>query len=205
MDTKHYFTHFTQTGDRNDPRCDALSSLFLTVYTDLEGIARGMMKSERVGHTLGTHGLLNETYVRLIASYQNSHKLDELDAHDLRALTAVIMRRVLVDHARKRNTRVSTNNEYTQRLETSSRLISDIIVDLLTLDESLIELEEIDPQKARIVELRFFGALPMSKIALIIDKPLRTVERDWSFARAWLCARQSLAEEHGTKASRDVS
>lgn len=205
MASPQYITHFTRSNERVDPGDDALSTLFLSVYNDLEAVARSMMKSERVGHTLGTHGLLNETYCRLIASYQDRHKVNEFDVHDLQAVTAVIMRRVLVDHARARKHRITNINEYALHLESSSKMISEIIVDLITLDESLIELEAIDPQKARIVELRFFGALPMQKIALMMNQPLRTVERDWSFARAWLCARHSDSGQSNANSSRDVS
>lgn len=149
------------------------------------------MKHERKGHTLGTHGLMHEAYSRLLNSYQQTHKLDRLGQADLRSLTAVVMRRVLVDHARRRQSRVHANEMYSQCIEQSFEQISGLAVDLISLEEALVELEAIDPRKARIVELRFFGALPMSKVASMIDCPLRTVERDWAFSRAWLCERMN--------------
>jgi len=190
MDQPLHITHFTQMGTTQESALDGFNQLFSVVYSDLEQIAHGLMLNERAGHTLGTHGLISETYTRLLASYRKTQRLDQLESHDLRSLTAVVMRRVLVDHARKRKSRVHANDQYAQYIEGCYDCVSDLIIDLITLDESLIELEKIDPQKAQIVELRFFGALPMVKIAEIINKPLRTVERDWSFSRAWLCSRQ---------------
>lgn len=191
MDTTHHITHFTRMGDAEDTDRDGFGSLFLSVYSDLEAIAHGLMQGERDGHTLGTHGLMNESFARLIKSYQHTNQLETLAPDDLRALTSVVMRRVLVDHARKRHTRNSTLAQYANRAQLCTEQIADIVVDLVTLDESLSELESIDPQKARIVELRFFGGLTMPKIAELTGKPLRSIERDWSFARAWLCAKQT--------------
>lgn len=196
MDTTHHITHFTRMGDAEDDGSDGFCSLYLSVYSDLEAIAHGLMKGERAGHTLGTHGLLNESFTRLVKSYRDTKKLDSIDPDDLRALTSVVMRRVLVDHARKRHTRISTHALYSARAQVCSEQIADIVVNLVTLDESLLELETIDPQKARIVELRFFGGLTMPKIAELTGQPLRSVERDWSFARAWLCAKQT---DHSTE------
>lgn len=116
--------------------------------------------------------------------------MNQIDRRELRALTSVVIRRVLVDHARKRHSRNSTHAQYSVHAQMCSEQIADIIVDLVTLDESLSELESIDPQKARIVELRFFGGLTMPKIAERTGKSLRSAERDWSFVRAWLCAKQ---------------
>lgn len=191
MDTTHHITHFTHTGDADDAEYAGFRSLFLSVYNDLEAIAHGLMQGERAGHTLGTHGLLNESFARLIKTYQNTNQLELIAPDDLRALTSVVMRRVLVDHARKRQTRISTHAQYADRAEVCTEQITSIVVDLITLDDSLRELESIDPQKARIVELRFFGGLTMPKIAELTRQPLRSVERDWSFARAWLCAKQT--------------
>jgi RNA polymerase sigma factor (TIGR02999 family) len=191
MDTTHHITHFTHMGDADESKYNGFCSLFLSVYSDLEAIAHGLMQGERIGHTLGTHGLLSESFVRLIKSYQNTNKLESIAPDDLRALTSVVMRRVLVDHARKRHSRDSTLDQYKARAQKCSEQIADIVVDLITLDDSLSELESIDPQKARIVELRFFGGLTMPKIAELTGKPLRSIERDWTFARAWLCARQA--------------
>lgn len=187
MDNPTHITHFTQTHDTQGASAGGFGTLFSMVYSDLEHLARGLMKHECPGHTLGTHGLMHEAYARLLATYQRTHKLETMDQADLRSLTAVVMRRVLVDHARKRNARTRANDAYAQCIEQSCQQVSGLTIDLISLEEALAELETIDPRKARIVELRFFGALPMTKIATMIDCPLRTVERDWSFARAWLC------------------
>ncbi|MEQ9207255.1 MAG: ECF-type sigma factor [Phycisphaerales bacterium] len=199
MDTTHHITHFTRMGDARDETRDGFCSLFLSVYSDLEAIAHGLMMGERAGHTLGTHGLVNESFARLIKSYQHTNQLESIAPDDLRALTSVVMRRVLVDHARKRNSRNSTHAQYAGHAQTCTEQLATTVIDLVTLDESLSMLETIDPQKARIVELRFFGGLSMPRIAELTGKPLRSVERDWSFARAWLCAK--LADRSTTESA----
>tara|TARA_R110002072_G_scaffold97101_2_gene213400 strand:+ start:1166 stop:1735 length:570 start_codon:yes stop_codon:yes gene_type:complete len=178
-------------GDAENVDHDGFCSLFLSVYSDLEAIAHGLMMGERAGHTLGTHGLVNESFARLIKSYQHTNQLESIAPDDLRALTSVVMRRVLVDHARKRKSRDSTHAQYAARAQSCTEQIKNTVIDLITLDDSLSELESIDPHKARIVELRFFGGLTMPKIAELTGKPLRSIERDWSFARAWLYAKQA--------------
>ncbi|MDF1808542.1 MAG: ECF-type sigma factor [Phycisphaerales bacterium] len=194
MDQPLHITHFTQMGTTRQSELDGFNQLFSVVYCELEQIAHSLMLNERAGHTLGTHGLISETYTRLLSTYKETNKLNQLESQDLRSLTAVVMRRVLVDHARKRKSRINANDQYAQYVEGCYDCVSDLIIDLITLDDSLIELEKIDPQKARIVELRFFGAIPMVKIAELINRPLRTVERDWSFSRAWLCSRQNSSQ-----------
>lgn len=189
MDKQTHTTHFTQVKDAEDTVAAGFGTFFTMVYSDLEHLAHGLMRHERDGHTLGTHGLMHEAFSRLLTTYQKTHQLETMEHSDLRSLTAVVMRRVLVDHARKRKTRLYANDVYSQCLDQSCKQMSGLAIDLVTLDEALVELEIIDPRKARIVELRFFGAMPMSKVASMIECPLRTVERDWSFARAWLCGR----------------
>lgn len=199
MDKRTHITHFTQVKDADDGEASGFGALFSMVYSDLEHLAHGLMRHERDGHTLGTHGLMHEAFSRLLSTYQKTHQLETMEHSDLRSLTAVVMRRVLVDHARKRKTRLYANDVYSQSLELSCEQMAGLAIDLIILDEALVELEAIDPRKARVVELRFFGAMPMSKVASMIDCPLRTVERDWSFARAWLCDRvQSLGAEMGS-------
>ncbi len=189
MDTPKHITHFTQMPGSDKDSAEGFGMLFSMVYSDLEHLARGLMKHERPGHTLDTQGLMHETYARILSTYQRTHKLETMTHNDLRSLTAVVMRRVLVDHARRRNARLNANDTYAQCLERSCNQVSGLAIDLIALEEALNELETIDPRKARVVELRFFGAMPMTKIATMIGSPLRTVERDWAFARAWLCDR----------------
>lgn len=198
MDKRTHITHFTQVQEAQHDSASGFGMLFSMVYTDLEHLARGLMRNERPGHTLGTHGLMHEAFARLLASYQKTHQLESMEQTDLRALTAMVMRRVLVDHARKRKARLGANDAYSQCLEESCQQVAGLTIDLLTLEEALVELELVDPRKARVVELRFFGAMPMAKVAEMIDCPLRTVERDWAFARAWLCDRiYTKSIEHG--------
>lgn len=184
-----HITHHTQSGDPAHAGTQAFNSLFSLIYGDLEHIAHMLMKNERRDHTLETQGLMHEAYTRLLASYSESQTLVQLGPDDLRSLTAVVMRRILVDYARKRKARITTQDGYRHHIEACYELVSGVIIDLITLDEALVELETLDRGKARIVEMRFFGAMPMAKIAAVLDRPLRSVERDWTFARAWLCSR----------------
>jgi RNA polymerase sigma factor (TIGR02999 family) len=159
---------------------EALERLVPLVYAELRHIARGYMRGEREGHTLQTTALINEAFLRLIdwknVSWQNR-------AHFF-GVSAQLMRRVLVDFARARNakrggdlTRVSLNEDL---IPAESR------TDVVAVDDALKSLETLDPRKGRIVELRFFGGLSTEETAEVLEISTRTVEREWSLARAWL-------------------
>src|SRR5215471_469158 len=143
----------------------ALEKLTPLVYAELHRLAKGFMFGERPGHTLQTTALINEAYLRLI-DWKNVRWQSR--AHFF-GVAAQVMRRILVDFARSRN--------YARRGGGTQRV---------ALDDALKSLAEIDPRKSQVVELRFFGGLSAEEIAEVLKVSLRTVEREWSLARAWL-------------------
>lgn len=162
---------------------EALDKLTALVYDELRRIARRYLRHERDYHTLQTTALINEAYLRLInqqhAGWQNR-------AHFF-AVTAQIMRHVLIDYARRRHyekrggkdaQRVSLNDE-TVMSHTRAR-------ELIELDEALKELARLDERKSRVVELRYFGGLSIEETADVLEISPMTVRRDWRAAKAWL-------------------
>lgn len=159
----------------------ALEQLVPLVHAELHRLARGYMRGERQGHTLQTTALVNEAFLRLIdwknVSWQNR-------AHFF-GVSAQLMRRILVDFARsKRNARRGGD---VSRVTLDEALIPAAMgTDVVAVDDALRSLETLDPRKARIVELRFFGGLTTEETAEVMKLSTRTVEREWSLAQAWL-------------------
>jgi RNA polymerase sigma-70 factor, ECF subfamily len=160
----------------------ALDRLVPHVEAELRRLAQLYLSRERANHTLQPTALVNEAFVRLIdgaqVQWQNR-------AHFF-GVTAQLMRRILADHARRHQQekrggdwlRVSlVEAEKTQKKDSAS---------ILALDAALANLEKFDPRKSRIVELKFFGGLREEEIAEVLGLALRTVQRDWNLARAWL-------------------
>lgn len=173
----------------------SFAALFIAVYADLEQCARSLLRKERTNHTLATMGLVHEAYERLIRTYHQGNQPEQLSTSDMLALTSTVMRHVLVDHARRRDAR--QNKVRWDRLGVDAAVIElrGMTIDLVALDEALAELAALDKRKAAVVEYRFFGGMSMKQIAQRIDCPLRTVERDWAFSRAWLFDRLSSDRE----------
>ena len=152
------------------------------VYEQLRAIAHVRMTKERAGHTLESTALVHEAYLRLVdqtrVNWQNR-------AHFF-GVAAQIMRRLLVDHARKFNAekrghdfqKLSLDENIDRAVERSS--------DLIALDEALKSLAEFDEQKARLVELRYFGGLSIEETADVLGVTPTTIKRHWRFAKAWL-------------------
>lgn len=160
----------------------AASALMPLVYNQLRGLAGQYLRKERPNHTLQPTALVHEAYLRLLAP-------DDLgfgDKAHFFALAATMMRRILVDHARKRQ--AGKRWEGNQRVELTEQLIfrPDHPEDFLALDEAMAKLEELDPRQSKIVELHFFGGLTFEEIAHVMQLTTRTVQRDWSVARVWL-------------------
>ena len=159
----------------------ALEELTPIIYAELHKIARRYMGRERGDHTLQTTALVNEAYVRLIdwksAKFENR-------AHFF-GVSAQLMRRILVDFARKRPKSKETP-VYKVSLAEAAGVSSDQDADLVALDEALNELAQFDERKARIVELKFFGGLKTDEIAEVIGIAEITVMREWKKAKAWL-------------------
>jgi RNA polymerase sigma-70 factor, ECF subfamily len=163
----------------------AQERLLSMVHDDLKRVAREMLRRERPGHTLQPTALLNEAWLRLIR--QDPEQLSNKE-HFL-ATAARAMRRVLVDHARRRMTRVQGG----KRVELSDDHLAGTTgfesVDLRwipDLDAALAKLESLDPRKGQVVELHVFGGLSLDEVAAALGVSAPTVDRDWAFARAWL-------------------
>ncbi len=164
-------------GDRT-----ALAQLMPLIHDELSAIARRYLSRERVDHTLQTSGLVNEAYLRLVDQRAANWKSR---AHFL-AVGAQMMRRILVDHARSKRSRKRGGEAVHLALEEAAELADPRRSDLVELDDAMKELERLDGQQARIVELRFFGGLTSAEIAQVLGLSTATVSRRWRLARAWL-------------------
>ena len=157
----------------------ASAQLLETVYATLRQIALGQLRGERAGHTLQPTALVHEAYLRILGQ----RELDWRDRAHFFGLAAVTMRRVLVDHARRRRAK-KRDAELFRPLTVTAGLDGD--VDLLDLDRALTRFAEAFPRPAQVVEMRYFAGLELGDIATALAISLRTAERDWRFARAWL-------------------
>ena len=162
---------------------DALDALTPLVYEELHRLARRYLRRERSGHSLQATALVNEAYMRL-ADYTRMQWQDR--AHFF-AVSAQVMRRILVDHARRQNVKRGRGVQHVP--------FEDVVVvapgedaetDLVALDEALIGLTRIDPRKAQIVEMRFFGGLTVEEIGEVLKVSTGRIKRDWRAAKAWL-------------------
>ncbi len=168
-------------GDEN-----AVAQLLPLVYEELRRLARSYLGSERSGHTLQATALVHEAYVRLIGSDQ----VWTGRAHFM-AVAAVAMRRVLVDHARKR--KADKRGGDAARLELTDSDAAEYRRDIkvLELDDLLEKLARLDPRRARVVELKFFAGMTNEQIAEVLGIARSTAAEDWAVARAWLAAEMS--------------
>jgi RNA polymerase sigma factor (TIGR02999 family) len=152
------------------------------VYDELRRLARHYMGRERAGHTLQTTALVNEAFLRLTDA---RHVRWQDRAHFL-GISARLMRRVLVDYARRRV--FQKRGGAAQRVTLHEDLVSapDPAVDVVALDRALEALAKVDPRKTRVVELRFFGGLSVEETAEVLQVSADTVKRDWRMAKLWL-------------------
>jgi len=164
----------------------ALNRLIPKVYAELRRMARRYMRQEREGHTLQTTALVNEVYLRLV----DVHDVDWHDRAHFLGVAAQMMRRILVDAARVR----AKGGGQARRVEHSTAVDLDQIPDVspgrdrevVAVDEALEVLAKMDPRKARVVELRFFGGLSVEETAEVLKLSPQSVMRDWKLAKAWL-------------------
>ena len=167
--------------DWSGGREDALEDLMSVVYAELHRLASSYMRSERPDHTLQSTGLVHEAYVRLVdqkrVAWQNR-------AHFF-GIAAQMMRRILVDHARKRQASKRGGGEVPLSLA-EELVASEENVDILALDHALKDLADLDERQARIVELRFFVGMSVEEIALLLETSPSTVKREWRSAKMWL-------------------
>lgn len=159
----------------------ALENLTPIVYEELRRLARYYMGRERSGHSLQATALVNEAYLKLVDCKRMRW---ENRAHFF-AVSAQLMRRILVDHARRHNQKRGAGVQHVE-LEDSAIVGATRDEDLVALDEAMHALAQIDPRKAQVVELRFFGGLSVEESAEVLKVSPVTVMRDWSTARAWL-------------------
>jgi RNA polymerase sigma-70 factor (ECF subfamily) len=160
---------------------EAFDGLVSVLYHELETIARGAMRRERASHTLQTHALLHEAYVRLIDA-----DVDWRDRAHFLAVAARTMRRILVDHAKARH-RVKRDGGIRVALtDALGAAGSEPPVDMLVLSDAIDRLAAQDERKAQIVELHFFGGLTCDEAAEALGVSISTVERELRVARAWL-------------------
>src|SRR5437667_592990 len=163
-------------GDRG-----ALDRLTPIVYDELHRLAQRYMKRERPGHSLQTTALVNEAYMRLV-DYKRMQWQNR--AHFF-AVSAQLMRRILVEHARRHNLKRGGGVQHVS-LEEAAVVGGDEDVDLLALDDAMNGLARIVPRKVQVVEMRFFGGLSVEETAEVLKVSTVTVKRDWRAARAWL-------------------
>jgi RNA polymerase sigma-70 factor (ECF subfamily) len=158
-----------------------LDRLTPIVYDELHRLARHYMKGERPGHSLQTTALVNEAYMRLV-DYKGMQWQNR--AHFF-AVSAQVMRRILVDHARRRNLKRGGGVQHVS-LEDTAIVGGDRSADLIALDDAMNELAKLDARKVQVVEMRFFGGLSVEETAEVLKVSAITVMRDWSTAKAWL-------------------
>lgn len=160
----------------------ALESLLPLVYDELHRQAVHFFVRERAGHTLQPTALVNEVYLRL--THQRGMKWQ--NRAQFFAIAAQMMRRILVSHARARAAKKRGGGQTCITLDEDLAAASERDVNLLALDEALRRLEAIDPEKSRMVELRFFSGLSVEETAEVMGVSPRTVDRQWQTAKAWL-------------------
>ena len=156
--------------------------LVALIYDELRRLARNYLRRERPDHSLQATALVHEAYVRLVGQDQVAWRNRE---HFL-GVAAQMMRRVLVDHARGRGRAKRGADRRKISLSGLDQMAAAAAVDFSALDAALTALEALDPQKGRVVELRYFGGLSIQETARVLKVSTSTVERDWRFARAFL-------------------
>jgi len=160
----------------------ALDRLAAQVYDELRRIARHYMRNERAGNTLQTTALVNEVYLRLV----DVKDVDWRQRAQFFAISAQMMRRILVDAARARGSHKRGRGAVKVNVDEAAFLSPERDSSLVALDEALEAFSTVAPRQAKVVELRYFGGLTEEKIAEVLKISPRTVRRDWTFAKSWL-------------------
>jgi RNA polymerase sigma factor (TIGR02999 family) len=160
----------------------ALERLIPIVEADLRRLARGYMRRERADHTLQVTALINEAFLKLT----DARQLQWQDRAHFLGITARLMRRVLVDHARARGYEKRGGGLKKVPLDEGVAVSPELALNVLALDRALEKLANLDPRRARVIELRFFGGLSVDEAAEVLHVSADTVKRDWRLARGWL-------------------
>lgn len=160
----------------------ALDRLAAQVYDELRRMARRYMRNERAGNTLQTTALVNEVYLRLV----NVKNVNWQQRAQFFAVSAQMMRRILVDAARARGSNKRGGGVVKVNVDETPVLSPQRDASLVALDDALEDFSKVAPRQAKIVELRYFGGLTEEEIAEVLKISPRTVRRDWEFAKSWL-------------------
>jgi RNA polymerase sigma-70 factor (ECF subfamily) len=173
---------------------DALARLMPLVYPELRRIARKRLARGSPADTLESAALVNEAYLKLI----RGHGIRCESRVQFFALCAQIIRHILVDHARNR--RYAKRGGGAVQIPIDENLLSARMpgVDVLALDEALASLTEVDPRKARVVELRYFGGLSVEETSEVLQISMETAKRDWKMAKAWLLRELTTKKDHAS-------
>jgi RNA polymerase sigma factor (TIGR02999 family) len=163
----------------------ALDRLMPLVYDELRRIAHRYVQHERDGHTLQTSALVNEAYLR----FAGQRKVDWQNRAHFFAVTAQVMRHILIDHARRRRYAKHGGEVRQVPIEDAAEMSLQRADELIALEEALGELAQLDERKSHVVELRYFGGLSLEETAEVLEISLMTVRRDWRAAKAWLYRR----------------
>ena len=159
-----------------------LDDLLPLVYAELRRLAASYLRRERQGHTLQPTALVHEAYMRMIDQTQ----VEWQNRAHFFGVAAQMMRRILVDHARSQQAEKRGGEFQKLSLDENIDVSGERAADLVALDDALARLAELDPQKSRIVELRFFGGLSVEETAEVLGVSAPTVKRQWRMAKAWL-------------------
>ena len=160
----------------------AVDQLLPLVYDQLRGLASTHLGKERSDHTLQATALVHEAYLRLVGQRSAGWE----DRTQFFAAASTVMRRVLVDHARARKAAKRGGGRKRSPLDDVVACFEERACDLIILNEALERLSAVDKRMAQVVELRFFGGLTVEDTAGVLDVPVRSIERDWTLAKAWL-------------------
>ena len=169
----------------------AQEKLVPLVYDQLKRLARRYMRRERAGHTLQTTALVHEAYLKLVGQH-SPHWQGRAQFY---GIAAQLMRRILIDHARRHLREKRGGTQVIVPLEEGLAFTPEHSEDLLKLDEALDRLSKLDPRQSRIVELRFFGGLSVEETSRFLNVSPITVKRDWAVAKVWLYG--ELRPDHG--------
>ncbi len=186
--------HITELLRRyGDDERDAFDRLFPAVYDELRRIAHRHMQRERAGHTLGTTALVHECYLGLVDQTRTSWN----DRAHFFAVASTAMRHLLIDYARRRTAQKRGGKRKRVTLDDAMVAAETEAAELISLDKALTALSEKHARMGRVVECRFFGGMTVEETAAALDASARTVERDWTRAKAYL--RQALANDEATE------
>ena len=188
LPSSHEVTRLLKAWSAGDEH--ALEKLTPLVYRQLHQIAQRYMGGERSGHMLQTTALVNEAYLRLV----DCGKVNWQDRAHFFAISANLMRRILIDFARSRGYLKRGGAVLNIPLEEAPSVCEDVDVNLVALDEALNALAAVDERKSKVVELRFFGGLSVEETAEVLHISSDTVIRDWRLAKIWLLHQLSRGE-----------